>query len=94
MWFTPDHKWRSIQKDACYVANWRSGLSTGDLLFKFEPCADDVTSIQVTHKQTGETTIISALGLVRELYKQVPGNASVILQARPFNPGENGEEFK
>lgn len=84
MWFKSDDDWRKIQRDGCYCANWRSGLKDGDPIFKFEPCDYDVTLIKVTHKATGEVCYISALGLVRDLYRGQPQNASVILNVRHF----------
>lgn len=85
MWFSDNKTWRAIQRDGCYVANWRSGLRDGDPLFKFEPCEDDVTLIKVTSKTDGTVHYISALGLVRDLYREQPQNASVILDVRDFH---------
>ncbi len=88
MWFTPDKQWRKIQREACYCANWRSGLPTGDPVFLFEPCEADVTLIKVTYKPTGTVIYKSALGLVRELYGVQPQNASVILETKDFHGTE------
>ncbi len=86
MWFTPDKRWREIQRKACYCATWRLGLPEGDPAFIFEPCADDVTLIKVTYKRTGAVIYKSALGLVHELFSEQPQNASVILNGRDFTP--------
>ena len=84
MWFTADKQWRKIQREGCYVANWRSGLREGDPLFLFEPCEDDVTLVKVTSKTDGTVHYVSALGLVRDLYREQPQNACVILETQDF----------